>query len=168
MKPSLIGKVATAALVVDQVSKWTVLEILDLAKTGTQVVVPDILKFVLAWNTGINFGLFSSEAIVTRIVLVAIPIAVSLGLLWWARRSGDVRRRVGVGLVAGGALSNALDRVVHGAVVDFLNVSAFGLNNPFSFNIADVWVFAGFGLILLSAEQRPTGAGDAEKQKKKV
>jgi len=69
MTPSLIGKIATVALVVDQVSKWTVLEILDLAATGTLVLVPGILKFVLAWNTGINFGLLSSDSIVTRVLM---------------------------------------------------------------------------------------------------
>ena len=55
-----------------------------------------------------------------------------------------------IGLVIGGALGNVFDRLYHGAVVDFLNMSCCGINNPFSFNIADVWVFAGaFGLIFI-------------------
>ena len=47
------------------------------------------------------------------------------------------------GLLIGGALGNVFDRLVHGAVADFLNMSCCGIVNPFAFNLADVAVFAG-------------------------
>ena len=69
---------------------------------------------------------------------------------------GPWLKRLGAGLIAGGALGNAIDRIAHGAVVDFINVSAAGIDNPFAFNVADVWIFVGAALIILS------GAADAE------
>lgn len=56
---------------------------------------------------------------------------------------------VAMGFVAGGALGNALDRVTHGAVEDFLNMSCCGIRNPFSFNVADIFVFLGAGMVLM-------------------
>lgn len=138
------------ALALDQLSKWIVLELLDLAFNGALVLVPGFLKFVLAWNRGVNFGLLASDSLLARLLLIALPVAIALGLSWWVRKGADPLQRLGVGLLVGGGLSNGLDRLLHGAVVDFLNVSAFGFENPYSFNIADIWVFAGAGLLVLS------------------
>jgi len=55
---------------------------------------------------------------------------------------------LGAGLVVGGAIGNALDRVIYGAVADFLNMSCCGLNNPYVFNVADIAIFAGAGLLI--------------------
>ena len=68
-------------------------------------------------------------------------------------REAQAGRRVQVaaGLVIGGALGNVVDRIAYGAVADFLNMSCCGISNPYSFNIADIAVFAGaLGLLLWS------------------
>ena len=57
----------------------------------------------------------------------------------------------GAGLVLGGAIGNAIDRVRHGAVADFLNTSCCGIDNPFSFNVADIAIFLGALWIALKA-----------------
>ncbi len=62
------------------------------------------------------------------------------------------------GLLVGGALGNALDRVLHGAVADFLNMSCCGIRNPYAFNLADVGIFA--GAIALVIWAKPAGARD--------
>jgi len=59
------------------------------------------------------------------------------------------------GLLIGGALGNVIDRVIYGAVADFLNMSCCGISNPFSFNVADVAVFAGaIGIILFTGQKK--------------
>ena len=145
-------RLALAALVafgVDQGSKYYVLEVLNLAEVGRIDVAPPYLRFAMAWNHGINFGLFGSGAETGRWLLTAIAVAISAAVFWWARGRDDRWFNVGAGLVVGGAFGNALDRVVHGAVVDFLNMSCCGVANPYSFNLADVFIFAGAGLLIL-------------------
>jgi len=71
--------------VLDQGSKYLVVHAMDLATRGVIEVAPPYLVFVMGWNTGINFGLFSGGPEGTRWVLVAIAVAVTSWLLWWAR-----------------------------------------------------------------------------------
>lgn len=156
----LIG--ACAVYGVDRVSKWLVVELLDLEHYGRIEVVPPFLNFVMAWNKGINFGIAAGGSEVMRWILVLVAITVSAALVWWvlrrdARADADAaKRRVvplawGAAIVVGGALGNAWDRVRYGAVADFLNMSCCGIVNPYAFNIADVAIFAGAALIALKA-----------------
>lgn len=144
-----VWSIAVLALALDQLSKWLVLDRFDLAAVGIVELIPGVLSFVLAWNTGVNFGLMPAGSPLGRWVLVAIALGVGLGLSWWIRCSRDDLSRLGAGLIIGGGLANALDRITHGAVVDFLNVSAFGFRNPYSFNVADIWVFLGAAILIL-------------------
>lgn len=148
----IVAAAALAAFLLDQASKWWALAILDLPARMAVDVVPPFLRFVLAWNTGANFGL---GAEVGRGVWIGAAVVISAGLAIWARRMPGRWRRVSVGLLIGGALGNALDRMVHGAVFDFLNMSCCGIDNPYAFNIADVCIFAGAaGLILLEGSDK--------------
>jgi len=92
---------------------------------------------------------------VTRWVLIALALGISGWLVHWARRLPRPIARVSAGMIVGGALANALDRVIYGAVADFLNMSCCGIQNPFTFNIADIFIFAGaFGLVFFSDETK--------------
>ena len=75
--------------------------------------------------------------------------------------------QLAAGLLVGGALGNVIDRVAYGAVADFLNMSLPGWRNPYSFNVADIAIFAGaIGLVFLPAretapaESQAAGRGD--------
>ena len=73
------------------------------------------------------------------------------------------RAKRGVDLI-GGALGNVLDRVLYGAVADFLNMSCCGIENPYAFNVADIAIFAGaFGLVLFPG----SGSGKGSPKRKK-
>jgi signal peptidase II len=147
----IIVIVALAIFAADQLSKWWVLDVLGLPERLAIPVVPPFLSFRMAWNTGINFGLFGGGSEATRWVLVGISVLVSAVLTWWVLRRRSGALALGAGLVVGGAIGNAVDRMRHGAVADFLNTSCCGINNPFSFNIADIAIFAGAVWIAIRA-----------------
>lgn len=147
----IIAIVAVLVLAADQLSKWYVVQYLGLEERLAIPVLPPFLTFRMAWNTGINFGLFGSGSDTMRWVLIAITLLVSAALVWWVLRRGSAAMAYGAGLVLGGALGNALDRVRWGAVADFLNTSCCGIDNPFSFNVADIAIFAGAVWIALRA-----------------
>lgn len=147
---------ALATFGADQASKYAVIEVLGLKWRGEIEVLPPYLNFRMAWNEGVNFGLLSSSAEAMRWVLVALALVVSLSIVVWAWRAGLGRMaQISAGLLVGGALGNVLDRLVYGAVADFLNMSCCGIENPFAFNIADVGVFAGaLGLVLFAGRSK--------------
>ena len=142
---------ALLSFAIDQVSKYGIVFGLDLANRLHIDVLPPLLVFKMGWNTGINFGLFAGEADIMRWVLVALAVVISGWLLVWGRQLDRAIARIAAGLIIGGAFGNGLDRVIHGAVMDFLNMSCCGITNPFAFNLADVAIFAGaFGLVVFS------------------
>ena len=136
----------------DQALKWYVVVGLNLRERFVIEVLPPWVHFTMAWNRGVNFGLFASDAEVMRWVLVALALAISAGVWIWIRREGArPAMQLSAGLLIGGALGNVVDRIVWGAVADFLNVTCCGIRNPYAFNIADVAIFAGaIGLLLFS------------------
>ena len=146
--------IASITFLVDQLSKMYVVHYLNLKEKLSIDVVSPILNFRMAWNKGINFGLFSSGGDVSRIFLVALSICICVGLLWWVRNSKNTIQIFSVALIIGGALGNALDRIIFGAVADFLNMSCCGFRNPFSFNVADISIFMGaFALLFYSKKE---------------
>lgn len=145
----VLGITALIVFAFDQLTKYGVVQALDLKTRLAIDVVPPLLNFRMAWNEGVNFGLMSSDNPATRWVLIAVALILCAAILWWVRR--DQMGRVGqifAGIMIGGALGNVIDRIVYGAVADFLNMSCCGFQNPFSFNVADIAIFAGaLGLV---------------------
>lgn len=140
----------------DQGSKYAVVHAIGLIERGIIEVAPPFLTFKMGWNTGINFGLFSGGPEVMRWLLILLSLGISGWLVWWARH-GLTRPMalIAAGAVIGGALGNGLDRLIYGAVADFLNMSCCGIDNPFTFNLADVGIFAGaFGLLIFANDRK--------------
>lgn len=148
----LVAITATVIFALDQLLKFVVVQALDLANKGEIDVLSPYLNLRMAWNRGVNFGLLSSNADLTRWALIFVALVITFWVIWWVRRE---RMRpiaqVAAGLLIGGALGNVIDRIAYGAVADFLNMSCCGWRNPWSFNLADVAIFAGaIGLALFS------------------
>ena len=102
----------------------------------------------MAWNKGINFGLFESESSFQVYFLFLVSILISLALFLWVRKTKYFAIQLSSSLVMGGAVGNAIDRLLYGSVADFINLTCCGIKNPFSFNLADVFIFTGIiGLI---------------------
>ena len=146
-------RIAIASLVffgLDRLSKIIIVQWLDLATVHHLPVWPPYLNFVMAWNKGVNFGFLNGFD--ARWLLVAISVIVSVALMAWARNKSGWPLLLACGAIIGGALGNAYDRIVYGAVADYINVSCCAIANPYSFNVADVWIFGGVIFLVLSNE----------------
>ena len=153
---SSLLRTAVASLVffgLDRLSKIVIVERLDLASVHRIPAWPPYLNFVMAWNKGVNFGLLNGFD--ARWLLVAISIIASIALAFWVRNKSGWPLLLASGAIIGGALGNAYDRIVYGAVADYINVSCCAIDNPYSFNVADVWIFGGaLFLVLASGSSR--------------
>ncbi len=136
---------ALAALVfgADQAHKWWMLHVLNI-ESRQPVVITSFLDLILVWNQGVSYGLFKSHA---QGLLIWASLIISCVLWLWLCRSPRLLTVTALGLVIGGALGNALDRYVYGAVADFFHLHWHGWN-WYVFNIADVAIVAGVGLLL--------------------
>jgi len=115
-----------------------------------------VLNLRLGFNTGATFGMFRDSAGGTVWVLVAASLVVVALLGSWLWRSRSGAEALGLGLVISGALGNILDRLRQGAVTDFLDAHYGGWHWP-TFNVADIGIVCGVGLLLISA-LRPTAS----------
>ena len=117
----ILPLVALITFVVDQVSKIVVVFWLDLITLIEMDVLPPFLVFRMAWNDGMNFGLFGDDSPWVRWVLIAVAVAISAWVWIWVRReAAGVWAQAAAGLLIGGALGNVVDRIAYGAVVDFV------------------------------------------------
>lgn len=149
---------AILAFALDQGSKLYVFAGLELERHDKIDIWPPFLVFRPGINTGINFGLFSDGSDWQRWALIFLALGISALIAIWARGFCRPIEFIAGGLVIGGALGNALDRLLHPGVLDFLNMSCCGINNPYVFNIADVTIFAGaFGLAIFTGSDGGTG-----------
>ena len=104
------------------------------------------LDLVLAWNTGISYGLFQPGAGRRTMGLLALKVIAVVLLALWLARTGSRLSAVALGLIIGGAIGNAVDRLVHGAVMDFVlfRITAAAWSFQwYVFNLADVAIVAG-------------------------
>ncbi len=140
-------------LVADQVTKAFIIDVMAERGFRPLDVAPHV-RLVMVWNRGISFGLLSQEGDIMRWSLSALAFVIATGLTVWVVRQGDFQAILGGGLVAGGAVGNALDRIVYGAVADFIDLHAGGWSWP-AFNIADSAITVGVGILVLNALLRP-------------
>lgn len=148
---------------VDQATKYFVVHWLDLINRMSIDVFPPFLVFRMAWNRGVNFGLFSGLDI--RWILIGIALGITALVLYWVHRDGGSRWTfVSAGLLVGGAIGNVIDRLLYGAVADFLNMSCCGIENPYAFNVADIAIFVGaIGLVIFTGD----GSGKGKRKPRK-
>ena len=151
-----VAKTAAIILALDQGSKFFVVHMLDLGSRQRIDVLDPWLNLRMAWNSGINFGLFSNSADLMRWALVLLALAIVAWVWIWVRREPhNPRMKLSAGVLIGGAIGNVLDRIFYGAVADFLNMSVPGIDNPYSFNVADIAIFVGaVGLVIFTGKAK--------------
>jgi signal peptidase II len=137
----LVLTVAAICLILDQATKIWFVHGFDLAANGPVRVLP-VLDFVLVWNRGISYGLFQQDSELGRWLLAGFTIAATIALWIWSTRVDLKLPALALALIIGGAIGNGVDRVVYGAVVDFVHFHV-GTFSWYVFNLADVWIVAG-------------------------
>jgi signal peptidase II len=145
LSPLGLGVGAATALV-DQANKAWMLYVYDIAARGI-VRIASFFDLVLVWNRGISYGLFPQESGLGRLGLILFAFGASAGLAAWLARVDTKLTAVSIGLIIGGAIGNAIDRILYGAVADFFSLHAFGFQ-WYVFNIADAAIVAGVAGLL--------------------
>ncbi|MGI9523488.1 MAG: signal peptidase II [Hyphomicrobiaceae bacterium] len=150
---------AVVALIADQLHKWWMLTVFDIQNQGV-VAVTSFFNLVYVRNTGISFGLFAQNPS-GQYWLAAFSFIVAVLLIVWLARSGDsILMAISVGLLIGGAIGNAIDRLHLGGVADFFDFHISGHHWP-AFNIADAAIVAGvLGLLYDSFVASRNGAAN--------
>lgn len=133
--------VAALVVLLDQAHKAWMLYIYDIGARGVVAITP-FFDLVLVWNQGISYGLLPQEGILGRLGLILFALGASLALVIWLASLTSKLAAVSIGLIIGGAIGNAIDRVIYGAVADFFSFHVFGLE-WYIFNIADTAIVAG-------------------------
>jgi signal peptidase II len=155
-------------IVTDQLSKWFVVERIIYPAINSDkgvgfipwylqephmtesisIRITSFFNIVMAWNTGVSFSLFNDMGLMGGYLLIAIAISITIIFCYWLIRSTHWLYGVGYALVIGGALGNVIDRARFGAVIDFLDVHAYGYHWP-AFNVADISVVTGIGVLII-------------------
>jgi signal peptidase II len=132
---------ALAGLAADQAHKAWMLGPFAIGEKGRVPVTP-FFDWVMVWNRGVSYGLFTQDGETGRWFLIALGLAGTALFSWWMWKAERLLPALSLGLIAGGALANVIDRVIFGAVADFFlfHVGAF---EWYVFNLADVWIVAG-------------------------
>ncbi len=141
--------ISLAVLVLDQWTKWLVE--LHLSDHASIEVIPGLLNFTHVRNTGVAFGLFATRgnllgtAILT---LLGIAALIFVGYYFRVVPRHDRPLLVALALVMGGAVGNLLDRIMRGAVTDFVDFY-YGTYHWHTFNVADTAISIGIGVMIL-------------------
>lgn len=131
--------------VADQALKLWLMFVFDIGNQGIVHLTP-FLDLVLTWNRGISYGLFQQEGDLGRYVLLALVLVAVIALLIWLASADSRLTALALGLIIGGAVGNAVDRLHWPGVMDFV---LFHITTPtfnftwYVFNLADAAIVAG-------------------------
>jgi len=150
--PVFLG-LAVTVVVLDQLAKSWVVANIDPQQPVS--VIGDLVRLIYSHNTGALFGLFRDSAALFAIA----SLGVIVGIAWYHRRSPrSLVLSIALGLLAGGAIGNLIDRLAHGFVVDFVD-AGIGDLRFYTFNIADSAISTAL-LLLILLTLRPSLAGE--------
>jgi signal peptidase II len=164
LSPRLIGFGAAAiALALDQAHKFYMLRVFEI-ETRPPLQLTPFLDLTLSWNYGVSYSFFQAHDGTARLALLAFQFGVIAVLVVWMLRANDGLRCGALGLIIGGALGNAADRLLYGAVADFFHLHTTLPVGPLAnyvFNVADAAITLGVALLLYDAwrAQPPAAQG---------
>ena len=146
---ALGGLVAALTLAVDQANKLWLIFVFGIA-TRQPVELAPFFDVVFAKNPGISYSLFSARTGVQRFALLAVTLVATACLAFWLWRAKSRLVALALGLIVGGALGNAYDRLAYGFVADFYHFHV-GSFSWYIFNLADAAIVIGVGLLIVDS-----------------
>jgi len=133
---------------VDRISKLYILSILE--DSGfVDININQFINFILVWNSGIGFGLFSFEQSTIYSLITLIIILINLIIIYFIIKTNDFSKYFYL-FILGGSLGNLFDRIYYSSVPDFIDISYKGYH-WFVFNVADIFISLGI-ICLIFAE----------------
>ena len=151
---------AATVLVLDQLTKVAIRRTFNLHE---MVEITPFFNVVLVYNKGAAFSLLADAGGWQRGLFIAIALSASVWIAWLLRKySSETLFCLALSLILGGAIGNVIDRVLYGAVVDFLDFHAAGVHWP-AFNVADSAITCGAVLLIWDAIKPKGNAPAASK-----
>ena len=148
-RPARAGACALlVALTLDQLAK----RLVESLGPEDEIEVTSFFYLVFTRNPGTSFGLLEDAGDTGQWLLALVALAFVAGLVVWMARSRHRLLSVGLGLIAGGALGNVVDRLRHGAVTDFIHIHVADWSLP-TFNLADLAIWVGVVLLLVPSRE---------------
>ncbi|MGO4572965.1 signal peptidase II [Microvirga sp. 2TAF3] len=132
---------ALLTLILDQATKLYTLFVFELP-VKEPVALNPFVNLIVVWNRGISYGLFQQNSNLGRWILIVVSLLAAIGLSFWIRRTKGKLLAASLGLIVGGAVGNVIDRLVYGAVFDFIQFQ-LGDWSWYVFNVADAAIVAG-------------------------
>ncbi len=156
--------IAAALCAADQLSKWFILNRLELDDVGQIEIFtagPFGLDLTMVWNRGVTFGMLTGESSWHQVALSVLALGVAAFLLRWMARAENRLTAVALGAVVGGAVGNVIDRLRFGAVVDFVDMHGWGWH-WYVFNLADAAIVLGVSALVIDSLLRPAPAAKTQ------
>lgn len=154
--------VPVGVIVADQATKYAVETLTP--EEHLRVVLPGLLNLVHRHNPGVAFGLLAGTELPLLRAALLVFAAAAISVLAWllvTGRADGAGSRAGLALILGGAAGNAIDRLLHGSVIDFVDLHLAGKHWP-AFNVADSAIVVGAGLVILELLREKPSAGRPE------
>jgi signal peptidase II len=134
-KPFIVFLTAFIVIILDQASKYIFSSI-------PSIDIASWFKFTVTYNTGAGFGILQDQN--SLLILFTIIIMGIIAYLYPTMDKEDKPLLISVGLIFGGAIGNLADRIIHGFVIDFINLSFWP-----SFNLADTALTIGAIILII-------------------
>lgn len=143
--------IVITAIISDQITKHLVLDYFTHHNGMQAIEVGLFLNIVLVWNYGISFGMFNNLE-QGQIILILVSLIIVTVLMIWFWKSDDNKVLLPIALIVGGALGNIIDRILYGAVVDFIDFYFKQYHYP-AFNLADSFIVIGVLILMVQSFQ---------------
>ena len=136
--------ILSITIILDQLTKY--IAFIVLFKEKQVLIINHFLNFRPVWNDGISFGMLQGHGNFGRFVFIIIALIISLWIIVYSKKLNTIGF-IGYNMIAGGAIGNVIDRVIHGKVIDFIDVHYKEYHWP-TFNMADSFIFIGVLLFI--------------------